>query len=281
MGVQPREHADTVDIGTGVNWNPTQYLKYANERLRPALDLIARIPIAAPRTIFDLGCGAGNVTKLLAERWPQARVIGVDNSAPMLARARASTEGSARHDWIEADLAEWAPREPAEIVFSNAALHWQDEHATLFPRIFSWVALGGALAVQMPDQFAAPSHVALAEVVRSARWYDRLGPLLRAAPVAPAGSYFRLLDGAAQHVDAWTTEYLHVLSASRDDEHPVVAWTKGSVLTPFLAVLDEDAQRAFVLDYAARVATAYPALPGGRVLLPFRRVFMVAIRAMR
>ena len=264
-----------------MNWDPTQYLKYAGERLRPALDLIARIPIVAPQTIIDLGCGAGNVTKLLAERWPQARVVGVDNSAPMLARARAAIGGGARHEWIEADLAEWVPREPAEIVFSNAALHWQDEHSTLLPRIFTWVTPGGALAVQMPDQFAAPSHVALADVVASVRWRDRLGHLLRAAPVARAASYFRLLDGAAQQVDAWTTEYLHVLADSHDDEHPVVAWTKGTALTPFLAVLDEDAQRAFVVDYAARIAAVYPALPDGRVLLSFRRVFMVAIRAMR
>ena len=263
-----------------MSWDPSQYLKYANERLRPALDLIARIPLTAPRTIVDLGCGAGNVTKLLAERWPRARVIGVDNSASMLATARASSGGDTRREWIEADLAEWMPSEPAEVVFSNAALHWQDEHSTLFPRIFTWVAPGGALAVQMPDQFAAPSHVALAEVVRSARWRDRLAPLLRAAPVAPAASYFRLLDGAAQQVDAWTTEYLHVLSA-RADEHPVVAWTKGTALTPFLAMLDEDAQRAFVEDFAERLAPAYPVLRDGRVLLSFRRVFMVAIRAMR
>ena len=265
-----------------MNWNPTQYLKYASERLRPALDLMARVPITAPRTIIDLGCGAGNVTKVLAERWPLARVIGVDNSGAMLATARASTAGSAQHDWIEADLADWSPGEPAEIVFSNAALHWQDDHTTLFPRIFTWVAPGGALAVQMPDQFSAPSHVALAELVRSARWRGRLGHLLRAAPVTSTASYFRLLDGAAQQVDAWTTEYLHVLPAApQAAEHPVVGWTKGSALTPFLAVLDDDAQRAFLDDYTLRLAAAYPLLPDGRVLLPFRRLFMVASRTIR
>ena len=264
-----------------MTWDPAQYLKYAGERLRPALDLMARMAIAEPGTIVDLGCGAGNVTKLLAERWPQARIVGVDNSTEMLAVARASTSSASRCEWIAADLATWAPAVPVDVVFSNAALHWQDDHAQLLPRIFDQVAPGGVLAIQMPDQFAAPSHAALTAVVASARWRDRLLPLLRRAPVEPAATYFRLLAGAAQAVDAWTTEYLHVLPPSRDGVHPVVAWTKGTALTPFLAALDADAQQAFIADYSARIAAAYPALPDGRVLFAFRRVFIVASRAMR
>jgi len=264
-----------------MSWDPTQYLKYASERLRPALDLIARIPVEAPGTIVDLGCGTGNVTQILAERWPQARVTGVDNSTAMLAVATASTRSEARRAWIAADLATWAPAAPVDVVFSNAALHWHDDHATLFPRIFGWVAPGGALAVQMPDQYAAPSHSALAAVVSSARWRDRLGPLLRRAPVAPAATYFRLLAGAAAVVDGWTTEYLHVLPPSGDGTHPVVAWTKGTTLTPLLAALDAEAREAFLGDYSARIAAAYPALPDGRVLFAFRRVFIVASRAIR
>jgi trans-aconitate 2-methyltransferase len=264
-----------------MSWDPAQYLKYASERLRPALDLMARIPIEAPATIVDLGCGTGNVTKILAERWPRAHIVGVDNSAAMLTVARASTEGETRREWIDADIAAWAPAEPVDVAFSNAALHWHDDHAKLFPRIFGWLAPGGALAVQMPDQYAAPSHVALAAVVSSARWRDRLGPLLRRAPVAPAAAYFRLLAAAARTVDAWTTEYLHVLPPSRDGVHPVVAWTRGTALTPFLAALDADAQQAFVDDYSARIGAAYPALTDGRVLFAFRRVFIVASRAMR
>jgi trans-aconitate 2-methyltransferase len=264
-----------------MSWDPAQYLKYASERMRPALDLMARVPVEAPGTIVDLGCGTGNVTRILALRWPQARVIGVDNSTAMLAVARASTRGEARREWITADLATWTPAEPADIVFSNAALHWHDDHAALFPRIFGWVAPGGALAVQMPAQYAAPSHAALAAVVSSARWRDRLGPLLRRSPVAPAAAYFRLLAGVAAAVDAWTTEYLHVLPPQSDGVHPVVAWTKGTALTPFLTALDAEAQEAFLGDYSARIAAAYPALPDGRVLFAFRRVFIVASRAIR
>jgi len=265
-----------------MSWDPVQYLKYAHERLRPALDLIARLPVEAPQSVVDLGCGTGNVAKILALRWPQARIIGVDNSAEMLAVAKASTAGGGtQHEWIHADLAQWAPKDPAAIVFSNAALHWHDDHAALFPRIFGWVAPGGMLAIQMPDQYAAPSHVALAATVSSERWRDRLGTLLRRSPVAPAGSYFRLLAAEAAVVDAWTTEYLHVLPPAEDGVHPVVAWTKGTALTPFLAVLDGEAQQAFLADYSARVTIAYPALPDGRVLFAFRRVFVVASRAMR
>jgi trans-aconitate 2-methyltransferase len=264
-----------------MSWDPAQYLKYANERLRPALDLMGRLPLEAPRTVVDLGCGTGNVAMILAARWPQARIIGVDNSDEMLAVAKASTASRTQHEWIHADLAEWEPKDPAAVVFSNAALHWHDDHAALFPRIFRWVAPGGVLAVQMPDQYAAPSNVALAAVVSSARWRGRLGPLLRRSPVAPAATYFGLLAAEAAAVDAWTTEYLHVLPPARDGVHPVVAWTRGTALTPFLAALDDEAQRAFVADYSARIATAYPALPDGRVLFAFRRVFVVASRAMR
>jgi trans-aconitate 2-methyltransferase len=259
-----------------VTWDPTQYLKYADERRRPALDLIARIPLEAPTTIVDVGCGAGNVTSLLAERWPRTRVIGIDNSSAMLARARHAVGGDPRFEWIEADAATWSPRARVDLIFSNAALHWVDDHAALFPRLFAMVAPGGALAVQMPANHAAPSHTLLAEVANSARWRDRLGTLLRPAPVAPAATYFSLLAPHAHEVDIWTTEYLHVLPAAKEGEHPVVAWTRGTTLTPLLAALGVKAQRAFLDDYAASIAAAYPALGNGRVLFPFRRVFIVA-----
>lgn len=265
-----------------MTWDPAQYLKFAGERLRPALDLMARVPLSSPRTIVDLGCGAGNVARILAERWPAARLTGVDNSDAMLEKARAAAgDGIA---WVAADLAAWAAHVPAgsvEIVYSNAALHWLDDHATLFPRIFRAVAPGGVLAVQMPSNFGAPSHVALAEAVQDARWRARLAQLLRPAPVAAPGRYFDWLAPQAASLDVWTTEYLHVLPRATDGDHPVVAWTKGTALTPFLSALDADEGRAFVADYAARIAPAYPPLPDGRVLFPFRRLFVVAVRAQR
>jgi trans-aconitate 2-methyltransferase len=260
-----------------MTWEPGQYLKYAGDRLRPALDLMARVGLAAPANVVDLGCGAGNVTRILAERWPGARITGIDNSDAMLARARSAASWNIA--WQSADLAAWAADAPAasvDLVYSNAALHWLDDHATLFPRLMGIVARGGALAVQMPSNFLAPSHVALHAVADSPRWRAQLGALLRPAPVAPAAQYFEWLSPHADSIDIWTTEYLHVLPPGKDGDHPVIGWMKGTALTPYLAVLDAAAQREFVRDCAVRVAAAYPPRADGRVLYPFRRVFMVA-----
>jgi trans-aconitate 2-methyltransferase len=264
-----------------MSWDPAQYLKYAGERLRPALDLLARVPLDAPATIADLGCGAGNVTRLLAERWPEAAISGVDNSAAMLEQARLSLRGRPRVAWVEAELGAWtasAIPESFSLLYSNAALHWLDDHDALFPRLLASVASGGALAVQMPSNFAAPSHTALQELVASAPWRERLAPLLRPTPVAPLARYFECLAPHARTIDAWTTEYLHVLAPNGEGEHPVVAWTKGTALTPFLAVLDAQAQSAFLAAYRARIERAYPVRGDGRVLYPFQRLFVVARR---
>ncbi|MEO8674170.1 MAG: methyltransferase domain-containing protein [Casimicrobiaceae bacterium] len=267
-----------------MTWEPGQYLKYASERLRPALDLLARIPLAAPGSVVDLGCGAGNVTRILAERWLDARIVGVDNSEAMLAKAREAGADRGNLSFQSADLAAWADAvAPASIdlVYSNAALHWLDDHATLFPRLMRAVAPGGMLAVQMPSNFHAPSHVVLQDVAGGPRWHAQLGALLRPGPVAPAVRYFEWLSPHARTVDMWTTEYLHVLPPASDGEHPVIAWIKGTALTPFLALLGADAQRAFIRDCAERIAQAYPALPDGRVVYPFRRVFVAATRENR
>lgn len=260
-------------------WDPTQYLKFAGERMRPASDLVARIPLAAVSTIVDLGCGAGNVSQLLGARWPGATITGVDSSEAMLAQARAATAAEPRYRWQSGELATWAPGAAADVVFSNAALHWLDAHAALLPRIFAAVRPGGALAVQMPANFDAPSHTALAATVQDDSWREQLGARLRPRPVARADEYYEWLAPRAGAIDIWTTEYLHVLPAGDGGEHPVVAWTRGTALTPFLAVLDAAGQRRFLADYGTRVAAAYPRRADGRVLFPFRRLFIVALRA--
>jgi trans-aconitate 2-methyltransferase len=264
-------------------WNPTQYLKFADDRRRPAIDLIARISLDAPRTIVDLGCGAGNVTRLIAERWPGARVIGIDSSPSMLATARAASAGDPRFEWIEGDIASWSAHagDSADLVFSNAALHWIDDHATLVPRLLQAVAPRGVLAVQMPDNFDAPCHVTLFETARSPRFRDRLADRVRATPVASAAAYHEWLSPAASRLDIWTTEYLHILKQAADGEHPVVAWMSSTAMTPFTAALDGDELRAFVADYRARVAPQYPLREDASVLFAFRRRFIVAERVNR
>jgi trans-aconitate 2-methyltransferase len=251
------------------SWDPAQYLKFADHRLRPALDLIDRIPRIEAQRIYDLGCGTGTITRLLAERWPTARVTGIDGSPEMLAKARALAR---RIDFVEADLSSWAPQGPADLLFSNATLHWLSGHQTLFPRLLSLVKPGGVLAVQMPRNFAAPSHRLLAAVVEEGRWRDRLLPRLRPRPVESPQVYHRWLVPHAAALDIWEVEYLHRLQG----DNPVVEWTKGTALRPFLDALEGAERDAFLADYGRRIAAAYPPEADGSTLFPFRRLFIVA-----
>lgn len=252
-----------------LTWNPTQYLKFAQPRLRPALDLLARLDLDAPRLACDLGCGTGEHTRMLAARWPAARVVGVDASAQMLERARAAAPGI---EWMQADLNAWAPPGAPDLIYSNAALHWLGDHDTLFPALFRALAPGGLLAVQMPRNFLAPSHTAIGDTVNAGVWRERLAPLLRPVPVAEPARYFDLLAPHAAAIDIWETEYLQVLTGT----DPVKEWTKGTWLAPFLEALQGEEREAFERDYAARVRQAYPPRADGRTLFPFRRLFIVA-----
>ena len=248
-------------------WDPNVYLKFTDHRLRPAVDLMARIPLAEARTVYDLGCGPGNVTRLLAERWPQARITGVDASPEMLAKANA-IPGIA---WQQADLAKWHAESPADLVYSNAALHWLDDHQVLFPHLLSQVASGGFLAVQMPRQHLNPSHRILFELVREHPWTS-LADAIRENPSHEPVRYYEWLAPQATMLDIWETEYLHVL----DGNDPVLSWFTGSVLRPVLDRLERPRQPEFLGIYGERLRAAYPARPDGRTLLPFLRIFIVA-----
>jgi len=252
-----------------VAWDPAQYLKFADQRLRPAVDLLNRIDASDPAEVCDLGAGAGNVTRLLKARWPNARVTGVDASQEMLAKAAAAAPEIA---WQRADLAAWRPERPADVIYSNAALHWLGDHDRLFPALVSALAPGGVLAVQMPRNFSAPSHTAMAEAARSGPWRATLEPLLRPVPVGEPAFYFDVLAPRAAALDIWETEYLQVL----EGEHPVKEWTKGTWLRPLLDALVEPQRSGFEAAYAELVARAYPRRADGRTLLPFRRLFIVA-----
>lgn len=261
-----------------MSWNPQQYLEFEDHRLRPAIDLLARVAADGPRAVVDLGCGAGNVTRLLARRWPGASVVGVDNSEPMLSKARAAASGLAHVRFEACDLATWSPEGAVDVVYSNAALHWLPDHASLFPRLARTVADGGVLAVQMPRNFDAPSHVAVAEVATSERWRARLASLVRPAPVAAPEAYLRWLAPHCASVDVWETIYLQRLAPRDDGEHPVVAFVSGTWLLPFLERLEGDAEAraAFLFDYRERIVRAYPREGDGSTLFPFRRLFIVA-----
>ena len=238
-------------------WDPDQYLRFEAERLRPALDLLARVPVEDPTTVVDLGCGPGNVLGHLRARWPDARIVGIDNDAAMLDRARAAHPDVT---FVEADIATWTggPGEPVDVIYSNAALHWLDDHPGLFPRLVAAVRPGGVLAVQMPDNWAEPSHTIAAE----------LAAAVLADPLLTLPEYYEVLAPIVTDLDLWRTEYLHQLRG----EHPVAEWFKGSLLRP---VIDDE---ALVAEYGRRTAAAYPPQSDGVTLMGFGRVFVVATR---
>ena len=254
-----------------MTWNPQQYLKFGGERLRPAHDLLARIAIERPRHIVDLGCGTGTVTALLRAHWPEAQIVGVDNSESMLKRARSALPDV---EWEFADLARWAPATPPDLLVSNAALHWLDDHETLFPRLLSHLRPDGVLAVQMPAQHLAPSHQLGYALAESARWRDSLRDLVRRRPILDPHEYYSLLRPRVSSLDMWFTEYVQVLTG----DNPVAEFTKGSFVGAWLSALPDGDAREFESDYRQQIASAYPARDDGATLFPFRRFFLIAKR---
>ena len=264
-------------------WDPSQYHKFSDHRRRPALELLARVPPAEPSLVVDLGCGSGEITRLIAARWPGAHALGIDNSRDMLAKARAGDEGgdATRVEWVEADIAAWAPPRPPGLVYANASLQWVDGHEALFPRLFRSLAPGGVLAVQMPRSREARSHILMHEVLASG------GP--GGAPIGPEplrreiarkwvldpDTYFDLLAPNADALDIWSTEYLQVL----DGEDPVLEWVSGTGLRPILNGLEGNERARFLDRYRHALLDAYPRRPDGTTLYPFRRLFIVAVRA--
>lgn len=252
-----------------MTWDPAQYRKFSSHRTRPALDLIDRVPLDAPETIADLGCGEGAVTQLLRRRWPQADLTGVDSSDEMLEVAVRELPDA---HWEKAGIATWTPPAPVDLLFSNAAVHWLTGHATLFPRLIEQVRPGGVLAVQMPRNFTARSHTLVTDVVRSGPWRGKLAPLLRVEPVAVPEFYYDLLAPRVAELDIWETEYLQVLAG----DNPIAEWTKGTWRRPLLAALDDAERQLFETEYRQRIAESYPPRRDGKTLYPFRRLFIVA-----
>ena len=255
-----------------MQWDPQQYLTFSDHRLRPAIDLLGRVPLSEPGRIYDLGCGAGNVSTLLRRRWPGADITGIDSSPQMLDKAR-DAEPSVAFEL--ADLSDWTPPQAPELIYSNAALHWLPDHEVLFPRLFAALPSGGVLAVQMPRNFGAPSHTNIEATINDGPWRDHLAPLWRPAPVAEPRVYHRLLAADSASLDIFEVEYLQRLTG--DD--PVKEWTKGTWLKPFLEALPEAESALFEEAYAERVRRAYPREADGGTLFPFRRLFIVAVRA--
>jgi trans-aconitate 2-methyltransferase len=260
-------------------WNADQYLKFEEERTQPCRDLVARLPAAGAsaiersvnqgsvRSIVDLGCGPGNSTRILAEKWPWARISGIDNSASMIDVARREQP---QRRWVVSDIVEWAVNEHElfDIVFSNAALQWVPDHATVYPQLIARVAPGGVMAVQIPSDIDSPPHRMMRENappdLNIREWHAH-----------PAAFYYDLLAPLTARIDMWETEYQHVLP----NAEAIVEWYKGSGLRPFLDSLPTESDREqFLAEYLNRIRAAYPVHPAGKVLFPFRRLFLIAYK---
>lgn len=252
-----------------MTWDPDRYLGFEGHRLRPALDLLARIPDVGEGEVWDLGCGTGNVTTLLAERFAAASIHGLDDSAEMLAAA----PYDAGIDWVLADIAGWDPPAPVHLVYSNAALHWLPDHQALFPRIARTLAPGGVLAVQMPRNFDEPTHVELKETALSPKWSDAVGHIPGPAPVHEPAAYLEWLRPEVGAIDIWETIYTQVL----EGEDAVANWTRGTAGIPYLEALGERGDE-FYAEYASALRDAHPMRADGTTVLPFRRLFIVATR---
>jgi trans-aconitate 2-methyltransferase len=254
-----------------MTWSAKQYSTFEQERTRPVRDLVAAIPARDVSIAVDLGCGPGNSTEVLAQRFPGATVTGIDNSDDMLAAARKRLPSL---DFELADIGAWNPARQFDVILANASLQWLPDHATLYPRLISKLAPGGSLAVQTPDNMEEPAHRLARETAMNGPWAGKIGPVEHPARHS-ANFYYALLRPHCSTIDVWRTTYFHPLAGG---SAAVVEWFKGSALRPYLEPLDDAEKEEFLACYLAAIAMAYPALADGSVLLPFPRLFIVACR---
>jgi trans-aconitate 2-methyltransferase len=254
------------------DWSPGLYLKFEDERTRPAVDLLARVPLDGARRCIDVGCGPGNSTELVAARFPDATVTGLDSSPAMVAKARDRLPGLA---FETGEIEAWEPRERFDLVFANAVFHWVPDHAALLPRLAGTLAPGGCLAVQMPNNLDEPSHRLMRETALDGPW---AGTLATAAgmreEIGSFEDYYGWLRGAGCRVDLWQTTYVHAL----DGAAAIVEWFKSTALRPYLDPLAPEEREAYLARYLAAIERAYPEQADGKALLRFPRLFMVAQR---
>ena len=260
------------------SWDPDRYLAYADERGRPFVDLLARVPAETPRTVVDLGCGPGNLTVLLADRWPGAAVTGIDSSPEMIEAARAF-EGVT---WEVADLRDWARpdplalRAPVDVLVSNATLQWLPDHLEMLPALVDRLAPGGWLAFQVPGNFDEPSHTIRTDIAGRAPYAEHVRGVAVPASHEP-DDYLRVLVDLGCEVDVWETTYFHVLTGP----DPVFGWVSGTGARPTLQALPDDLREVFEEEFRELLREAYPPDEAGRVVMPFRRIFAVAHKPAR
>lgn len=248
------------------DWNPSLYLQYGAERTRPAAELLARIALDDVSDVLDLGCGPGNSTALLHQRWPLARIMGVDNSPAMLEQARVAVPECR---FIEADVRQFKPEHAVDLIYANASLQWIPDHYALLPHLISLLKLNGVLAVQMPDNTDEPSHVLMREVA-----YEQGYPNRAREPLPGIHAYYDILTEAGCDVDIWRTTYYHKMSSHQ----AIIDWVSATGLRPWMQELSENEQLKFLARYHELLVQQYPIQENGQILLAFPRLFFVARR---
>jgi trans-aconitate 2-methyltransferase len=254
-----------------MSWDPALYLRFGDHRTRPAADLLARVPLTQPKRVIDLGCGPGNSTELLVARWPDAAITGLDNSAQMLAEARAS---GVQATWFLADLAQWRPDALYDLIYANATFQWLGDQENLLPRLMASVAPGGVFAFQVPVNYDAPSHALMRETAADPRWREKLAHV-RVIERGTPRRYFEILHPHAAGLDIWQTEYLHVL----EGEDAAYGWVSATGLRPFVNALEGKEREDFVAAFKEKLRRAYSRRADGTTLFPFQRLFVVARKA--
>jgi len=257
-------------------WDANLYMKFAGQRGRPAADLVAQIALDHPRRIIDLGCGTGNSTDQLRQRWPDADLTGLDSSPDMLAQARANHPD---WNWVEAKAEDWEPqqKEQYDLIFSNACLHWIGDHGHLFPRLFSYVAPGGAFAVQMPNSYHLPAHTVMHDVASDPRapWSELLAGVTETYSVRPIAFYYDTLRKQASRLNIWQTEYLQIM----DGPEAVLEWVTSTAMRRFTEPLPNDKMRKEFRNHVLeRIQLMYPPNDQGKSLFPYFRLFVIAYR---
>jgi trans-aconitate 2-methyltransferase len=253
------------------DWSPEQYLKFEDERTRPPRELLARVPLEKPRLVVDLGCGPGNSTELLRQRYPHSQTIGLDSSRTMLRKARERLPDCL---FVEVDISNWTPEPGTDLLFGNAVFQWLPDHPAVLRRLLGSLQKGGVLAVQMPDNTTEPATALQREVAANGPWAKVLTAAVPRADLLSPEAYYDLLKPVCAQIDIWHTIYNFVLATPQ----AIVEWFKGSSLQPYLSFLDGDAREKFLAVYTERISAAYKPRVDGTVLLKFPRLFIVATR---
>lgn len=253
-------------------WSAEQYLKFEDERTRPARDLLAQVPLDTIEQAIDMGCGPGNSTELLVERFGAAAVSGLDSDADMLEKARARLPQT---PFVSADLSTWRPEQPVDLLYANAVFQWLPDHLPILSDLMDGLKPGGVLAIQMPDNLGEPSHVAMEEAGAAGPWSPAFeGGRIRRARLPAPSAYMDALGPKSARVDVWHTIYYHPMA----NAEAIVEWVKGTGLRPYLDAAGPDHRQAYTAAYLERIRAHYPPMADGRVLLKFPRLFVVAVK---